>query len=209
MSEQGSTPPPPEPSEGSAPPPQAPPPAGSYGSAPPPAAPNPYGAAPSYEQAPPSGPVTRPKSMDLAVTLMRVGAVISLISALSVLFLRDTIREAVTTSLEDAGTTADQGTVDAAVAIGTGTAIVFGLVGVALWLWMASANGKGRSWARILSTVFFALSVVSFLVGLAQAQAGLSLVLNVVSLLLGASIIFLLWKKESSEFYAASSTPRY
>ena len=27
--------------------------------------------------------------------------------------------------------------------------IVFGLAGIALWLWMARANGQGRNWARI------------------------------------------------------------
>ncbi len=37
-------------------------------------------------------------------------------------------------------------------------AIVSGLVGIALWLWMARANGQGRNWARILSTVLFGLA---------------------------------------------------
>jgi hypothetical protein len=140
---------------------------------------------------------------------MRVGAALSVLSLLTVFLFRDTMRDAVVQSLEDAGTTADANTVDAAVAIGTGTAVVFGLIGVALWLWMASANGKGKSWARILSTVFFGLSVVGFLVNLLQPQPGLALALAVVSLLLGAVIVFLLWKKESSEFYAAASAPRY
>src|SRR5580693_9057469 len=30
--------------------------------------------------------------------------------------------------------------------------ILFSLVMIALWLWMARANGQGRNWARILST---------------------------------------------------------
>ena len=34
--------------------------------------------------------------------------------------------------------------------------IVVGLAVIALWLWMARANGRGRNWARILSTVLFA-----------------------------------------------------
>jgi len=33
--------------------------------------------------------------------------------------------------------------------------VVFSLAWVALWLWMARANGRGRSWARIVSTVLF------------------------------------------------------
>ena len=38
--------------------------------------------------------------------------------------------------------------------------IVFGLVMIALWLWMARANGQGRNWARILSTVLFGLATL-------------------------------------------------
>jgi len=33
--------------------------------------------------------------------------------------------------------------------------VVFSLAWVALWLWMARANGRGRGWARIVSTVLF------------------------------------------------------
>ena len=39
-------------------------------------------------------------------------------------------------------------------------AIVSGLVVIGLWLWMARANGQGRNWARILSTVLFALAAL-------------------------------------------------
>src|SRR5271169_7105198 len=38
--------------------------------------------------------------------------------------------------------------------------IVFGLAVIALWLWMARANGQGRNWARILSTVLFGLATL-------------------------------------------------
>ena len=38
--------------------------------------------------------------------------------------------------------------------------IVLGLVAAALWLWMARANGHGRSWARILATVLFGLATL-------------------------------------------------
>ena len=34
------------------------------------------------------------------------------------------------------------------------------LVPIALWLWMAWANGWGRNWARILSTVLFGLATL-------------------------------------------------
>ena len=42
-------------------------------------------------------------------------------------------------------------------------AIVFGLVVIALWLWMARADGQGRNWARILSTVLFGLATLQLI----------------------------------------------
>src|SRR5215471_15529096 len=38
-----------------------------------------------------------------------------------------------------------------------GIFIVEGLIGVALWLWMAQSCKAGRNWARIVSTVLFGL----------------------------------------------------
>lgn len=212
MSEQGSTPPPPDqPSDPSAPPPQAPPPPapGFDAAPPPPAAPNPYGSAPAYAQAPPSGPVPRPKSMDLAVLLMRVGAGLSVLSLLLSFLTTGDIREQARKTLEDSGETVDPAVVDAAVAIGIGIAVVSGLLGAGLWLFMAWANGKGKSWARIVSTVLFGISLIAFLISFVQPAAGLSRIVSIVSIALGAYIVFLLWKKESSEFYAAASAPRY
>jgi len=39
--------------------------------------------------------------------------------------------------------------------------IVFGLALIAVWLWMARANGQGRNWARVLSTVLFGLATLN------------------------------------------------
>lgn len=205
-------PPPPPPGEPTGP--GTPPPPG--GSAPqygtPAPAENPYGApppAPAYGYAPQAGPVTRPKPMDTAVLLMRVGAVLSLVSlVLSFVFAGD-IREQATQALQDSGQTVDQTLIDSAVTIGIAVAVVFGLLGAGLWLFMAWANGKGKSWARIVATILFALSFVTFLIGLAQPAPLLSRVLSIVSIALGGYIVYLLWRKESSEFYAASNAPRY
>ena len=54
------------------------------------------------------------------------------------------------------------------------------------------------------------MSVLSFVTGLAQGtQPTLALVLSVLTVALGAFIMVLLWKKESSAYYAAQSAPRY
>jgi hypothetical protein len=40
---------------------------------------------------------------------------------------------------------------------------VIGLVIIALWLWMARANGQGRDWARILATVLAGLATLELI----------------------------------------------
>lgn len=156
----------------------------------------------------PGPPPERPRSIDLAVMLMRVGAVLSLLGLVLVFLMGDVMREAVETSMRDAGAEVSPGAVDAAVAVGTAFAVLMGLIGVALWLWMAHMNRKGRAWARILATVFFGLFVLSTLASLAQPAPALSRVATLVQLALGAAIIFLLWKKESSAYYEAMSQRR-
>jgi hypothetical protein len=156
----------------------------------------------------PGPPPPRPGSIDLAVTLMRVGAALSLLGLVLVFFMGDVMRETVEKSIRDSGAEVTPDAVDAAVAVGTGFAVVVGLIGVALWLWMAHMNGKGRGWARILATVFFGFFVLSTLVSLAQPAPGLSRVATFVQLALGAVIVVLLWKKESSAYYQAMSQRR-
>lgn len=167
---------------------------------------SPYGQAP-YGGAP--VPTEPPAPLRTAVLLMRVGALLSLLSLLSTFLFRDQIRDQVEQTLEDQGSAITADAVDTAVAVGTAFAVFVGLVGVALWLWMAWANGRGKGWARIVATVLFALSAISFLFSFSQPQPVLSTVLGLVNLVLGAAIVFLLWKRESSAYYAAvSGRPR-
>ena len=49
-------------------------------------------------------------------------------------------------------------------------AIIFGLIGIGLWLWMAYANKAGKNWARITATAFFGLDTLSVLTSFRQAE---------------------------------------
>ena len=96
-------------------------------------------------------------------------------------------------------------------------AVVFGLVVVALWLWMARANGKGRNWARIVSTMLFGLATLELIRArpyyaggyLAHFAVGghvysvihsvfgatvLGLIVPVLLWLTGAAVVWLLWR---------------
>ena len=88
--------------------------------------------------------------------------------------------------------------------------IVFGLVVIALWLWMARANGQGRNWARILSTVLFGLAALQLRdVTRPVSHAGFGVtvlyyggtVLFVAAWLAGAAAVWQLWRPASSAFF--------
>ena len=94
--------------------------------------------------------------------------------------------------------------------------MVFGLVMIALWLWMARANGQGRIWARILSTVLFGLATLQLPGGFTQpvSHAGFGAtvlyyggtVLFVAAWLVGAAAVWLLWRPASSAFFKQGFT---
>jgi len=80
-------------------------------------------------------------------------------------------------------------------------AIISGVIGIALWLWMARANGQGRNWARILSTVLFGLATLDLFGVVSQPKTLLSLVFPLLTWLIGAGAVFLLWRGESTAFF--------
>ncbi len=84
-------------------------------------------------------------------------------------------------------------------------AVVSGVIGVALWLWMARANGQGRTWARILSTVLFGLATLDMFGVFSQPKTLLGLVFPVLTWLVGAGAVFYLWRPESTAFFKPRS----
>jgi len=89
--------------------------------------------------------------------------------------------------------------------------IVFGLVGVSSWLWMARANGQGRKWARHVSGVLFVLATLqlhnAFTRPVSHAGFGVTAlyyggaVLFVAGWLAGGAAVWLLWRPASTAFF--------
>ncbi len=80
-------------------------------------------------------------------------------------------------------------------------AIVSGVLGIALWLWMARANGRGRNWARITSSALFGLATLDLYGVLSQPKTLIGLVFPVLTWLIGAATVYLLWRRESTEYF--------
>ena len=163
---------------------------------------------PSYESAPQAAPVERPASIAQAVKLMYVGAALSLLGIIVTVLMRGAIRDALVKASQKAAKPMSASQIDAAMNLAVVFAVVSGLIGVALWVWMAAANGRGRKWARIVATILWVLSLLSTLSSVLQHPPALALVLNIVMLALGAYILYLLYRPESTQYYEAQSAPR-
>jgi hypothetical protein len=152
---------------------------------------------------------SRPPAIGQAVMLMRVGAVLSVVTALVSLTSRQNLRDFIEEQVSKQGSPISASDVDVLVNVALVSAFVTGLLGAALWLWMAWANGRGAAWARIVATILFGFSLLSALLSVFQPQSAASRLLDLAEVLLGAYIIFLLYRRESTEFYRARSAPRY
>ncbi len=152
----------------------------------------------------------QPPSLRNAVRLMWVGAALSLIGVIITLSFGSKIKTAITNAAITANrTNASQGKTQLTASqihslanVTFGLLVVFGIIGVLLWVWMAWANNRGRGWARIVASVLFALNTIGLV--LEFGRASISLISIVLGWLVGLAAIVLLWRKDSSEYIAQS-----
>lgn len=156
----------------------------------------------------PTSDVPQPPSVRTAVRLMLLGGALSLVSVIISVATLGSLKDDIREELVKDDPSVSQSTVDAAYGISIGFAVVFGAIGVLLWLWMAWKNGQGRSWARIVATVLGGLNAVFTLLSFLTANAEpISMVFSGINLVLAVVILVLLWRKDASAFFAARSRP--
>ena len=86
-----------------------------------------------------------------------------------------------------------------------GLFIASGLIGAALWLWMAQSCRAGKGWARIVSTVLFAIDTLAVLITNAgTAGGGLTRAYGLVVWVVGLIAIILLWQRASSGYFRSA-----
>jgi hypothetical protein len=89
--------------------------------------------------------------------------------------------------------------------VAIGIFIVSGLLGAALWVWMAQANKAGKSWARIVATVLFAIDTLNVAAGATTPGGGATRLYGLVIWLIGLAAIILLWLRTSSDYFRSAS----
>lgn len=145
-----------------------------------------------------------PPAVRNAVRLMLIGAGISIISLILGVATMGSLKSQIRDQLESGSQHVSESMLNASYTIAIVSAIVSGVLGTLLWLWMAWKNGQGRRWARILATVFAAINLISTIYGIAGYNATTaSWVVQLVGLAVGIVVVVLLWRKESSQFFNA------
>jgi hypothetical protein len=147
-----------------------------------------------------------PQSITRAVQLMYAGAVASLIGIVIALTTLSSIKSQIISRNPSLTTTQ----VNNAEHVAIGILIASGLIGAALWLWMAQSCKAGKNWARITSTVLFAIQTINVLAGAAAvASGGASRIYSILIWLIGLGAIIFLWQRSSTEYFKSSAAPRY
>jgi hypothetical protein len=151
---------------------------------------------------PPATPEAQPPAAIVnAVKLMYLGAAVSIVSLIISLATAGGLKSAIRKAQPKLTPAQVNNT---ATFLITAT-VISALLGGALWLWMAWANKRGRSWARIVSSVFFGIATLDTVVSITRPGDLLTRVITVVIWVIGAGAIVLLWRPESSAYYRAAS----
>lgn len=139
-----------------------------------------------------------PKSVQIAVRCMYAGAALSLISLIVGLATISSIKSAIEKKYPGWSSTKVHSAEVADIVI----LIVAGIIGIALWIWMARANQSGHSYARIMGTVLFGIDTLFILGSLARPSAGIGVVFSILTWLAGLGAVVFLWRKDSGPYFA-------
>ncbi|QDY90185.1 hypothetical protein E7Y32_08170 [Arthrobacter sp. UKPF54-2] len=165
---------------------------------------SPYGQSPYAQypsELPAGGAGTRPSQLDLAFWLIIGAGVLSLISSLVVAFTGTAYFEsAMQQAAAQQGTKLSADDLSAMRAIIPVSGVIGGLISFGLYALVAFPVRKGKNWARILGTVFAALSLLG-LFGGAFSFGVLSGVLQIIVILMGAAGIVLLYTPSVAPYF--------
>ena len=146
----------------------------------------------------PGGRTPVPSSLTTAARLMYAGAGLSALGAIVGLA---TVHEVQVIAAQQL---AARGAVGAAVAI----LLIHGVIGTALWFWLARETRRGRRRARGWATAIFCIATVSGISVDAHAlSTGPTQAFGGIEWVIGLCAVILLWNRPSRSYYAAQRPP--
>lgn len=141
-----------------------------------------------------------PQSVLNAVKFMYAGAVVSFIE----IIIAFTSVGGLKSSIEKANPKFTPAQVHTAELTSIAGLIIYGLLGVGLWILMARLNLSGRNWARIAASVLFGINTIDLLYLFRSPGTVIGTVFAVLLWLAGLGAIVFLWRGESSDFFQPS-----
>ncbi|MGC1283743.1 MAG: hypothetical protein WA895_12485, partial [Streptosporangiaceae bacterium] len=156
----------------------------------------PYQPAPGWSVPPASARPRIPGSVLTAVRLMYAGAAVSLVNVIVNLTAINQIKTAFETQHPLA-----QNAAQGVAALAAAAVVITGAVGIGLWLKLASASRKGRSWARTAGTILFGLDTIGLLGTLGRTGIPVAKTFGVLIWLIGFIAVIELWRRQSSDYF--------
>jgi hypothetical protein len=147
---------------------------------------------------------TAPPSITRAVRVMYAGAAASVIGIIIDLTTYSSLQNALATRRRKNGQLMTHAQVVDLAHVEAVAFVVGGLIAAGLWIWMARSSRAGKSWARTVSTVLFAISTISAFVSIgggALAADDASRIYGFVVWIIGLVAIILLWQRASSGYF--------
>ena len=151
---------------------------------------------------------TAPPSITRAVRVMYVGAAASVIGIIVDLTTYSSLQNAIANRKRKNGQPLTHSQVVNLAHVEVVVLVVVGLIAAGVWIWMARSCLAGKSWARITSTVLFAISTIGAFVsvgGGAVAAGGATRIYGFVVWIVGLIAIVLLWQRTSSEYFKGAA----
>ena len=146
-----------------------------------------------------------PRTVLSAVRLMYAGAALEVVNLIIALVTRGRLNSVILTA-HPHYTSAQLRT---AVNFRAGILVVGALIAVGAWLWMAWANGRGRSWARGVSVALFVLGTLGLpIISLRTARNAATLIIGMLIWLVGLAVIVLIFNGSSGPFYRQAGDGR-
>ena len=134
-----------------------------------------------------------------AVRLMYAGAAVSFVNVVVSLAAINQIK-----TVFEAQHPLAQGAAQGIATLAAAAVIIGGAVAIGVWLTLASASRKGRSWARTAGTILFGLDTIWLLGTLGKANIPVIKTFGVLIWLIGLMALISLWRRQSSGYFRDS-----
>ena len=140
-----------------------------------------------------------------AVKVMYAGAVVSVIGGIIFIVTKSATKTAIQKRYPHYSAHTVSTLTNARVIIG----LVIGLIGAALFIWIARSSKSGKNWARITGTVLFVLSVLIMAYNFRTVETTVTGIANLLISLIGLAAVALLWLSSSNAYFAYFKRPQF